>query len=194
MKLKMAPNSLFAVLLRSPWWISIAVVLAFAIASRALLPEQYMVFGIMGSLPFLVIGVIGAFKQFQAPSEDQVARILENAAAMSWRDFSGALELAYGQQGYRIERLDGRAADLVLAKAGRRTLVAGKRWKAGNHGIEPLRALLEARRAQDTSHCVYITLADISDKTRRFASQNQIELLHGAALAQLLRTTPAAKK
>ncbi len=194
MKLKMAPNSLFAVLLRSPWWISILVVLAFALASRALLPEQYRVFGIMGALPFLVIGVMAAFKQFQAPSSEQVARTLQAAAAMSWRDFSAALEQAYGQKGYQVSRLDGPAADLMLAKAGSRTLVAGKRWKASNHGIEPLRALGEARQAQDTSHCVYITLADVGDKTRRFATGNRIDLLHGAALAQLLRNTAAAKK
>lgn len=194
MKLKMAPNSLFAVLLRSPWWISIAVVVAFALASHALLPEQYRVFGIMGGLPFLVIGAIAAFKQFQAPSPEQVAHTLQAAAAMSWRDFSAALEQAYGQQGYQVSRLDGPAADLMLAKAGSRTLVAGKRWKASNHGIEPLRALGEARQAQDTSHCVYITLADVGDKTRRFATGNRIDLLHGAALAHLLRNTAAAKK
>ena len=194
MKLKMAPNSLFAVLLRSPWWISIAVVLAFVLAARALLPEQYRLFGIMGSLPFLVIGVVAAFKQFQAPSPAQVARTLQAAAAMSWRDFSGALEQGYARQGFNVSRVDGHAADLLLTKAGRRTLVAAKRWKASNHGVEPLRALGEARRAQDTSHCVYITLAEVGDKTRGFATANQIELLHGAALAQLLRNTDAARK
>ncbi len=194
MKLKIAPNSLFAILLRSPWWLSIVVVVAIALASRAFLPDRYLVFGILGSLPFLVIGVIAAFKQIQALSDEDVTRLLHSAAAMSWRDFSGALEQAYGQQGYQVSRLDGRAADLMLAKAGRRTLVAGKRWKAGNHGIEPLRALSEDRQSQDTSHCVYITLADVGHKTRLFATENQIELIHGPALAQLLHAAAALKK
>ncbi len=193
-KLKMAPNSLFAVLLRSPWWISFLVVLAFVLASRALLPEQFMVFGFMGALPFLVIGSIAAFRQFRAPSAQQVEHTLQNVAAMSWREFAGALEQAYARQGYAVSRADGPAADLLLAKEGQRTLVAGKRWKAGVHGIEPLRALSEARQAQDTSRCLYITLADVGDKTRRFATQNRVDLLHGAALAQLLRGTAAAKK
>ena len=39
MKFKMAPNSLFAILLRSPWWISLAIAAVFAGASRALLSE-----------------------------------------------------------------------------------------------------------------------------------------------------------
>ena len=193
MKMKMAPNSLFAMLLRSPWWVSMAIVLAFALGSRAL-PEQYMLFGVMGGLPFLGIGVIAAARQLQAPSDAQVARVLENVAAMPWRDFLAALEQAYREQGFEPSRLNGQAADLLLAKGGRHILVAGKRWKAGNHGIEPLRALALARQAQDTSHCIYISLADVGDQTRRFATEQGIELLHGPALAQLLRATTAAKK
>ena len=39
MKLKMAPNSLFAILLRKPWWVSIALVGVIALAARALVPQ-----------------------------------------------------------------------------------------------------------------------------------------------------------
>ncbi len=194
MNLKIAPNSLFAILLRSPWWISILVVVAIALASRALLPAQYVVFGLLGAVPFLVIGVIAAYQQFQAPSADQVSRTLQNAAAMSWQDFSKALEQAYIRQGYQVSRPGYPAADLLLAKSGRRTLVAARRWKAGNHGVGPLRALDDARQAQDASHCSYVTLADVGEKTRGFATRSGIELLHGMALAHLLRGTAAAKK
>jgi len=193
-KLKIAPNSLFAILLRSPWWISIAGVVAIVLASRALLPPQYFVFGVMGALPFFVIGSIAAYRQFQAPSTDLINRTLENIAVMSWRDFLNALEQGYVQQGYEVSRIASPAADLLLTKAGQRTLVAAKRWKAGNHGIEPLRVLGAARTLQDTSHCVYITLADVGEKTRRFASENGVQLLCGDSLAQLLSRTAAAKK
>ena len=63
MRLKMARNSLFAVLLRSSWWISLAVALVVAAASRALLPTEYWVFGAMGSFPFVVIAGIALLKQ-----------------------------------------------------------------------------------------------------------------------------------
>ena len=195
MKLKIAPNSLFAILLRSPWWISIAGVVSIVLASRELLPPQYFVFGIMGALPFLVIGGIAAYQQFRAPSSDQIGRTLENVSVMSWRDFANALDRAYVQQGYQVSRVNSPAADLLLTKAGQRTLVAGKRWKAGNHGVEPLRALSAARTSQDTSHCVYVTLAYVvGEKTRLFAFQNGIQLLHGDSLAQLLSRTAAADK
>ncbi len=194
MKLKMAPNSVFAVLLRSPWWISFAIVAAVSLAARALLPEQYVVFGVMGAFPFLLIGFVAAFRQYRAMGPDKVAQTLETASTMSWRDFCKALEQAYQKQGFQVTRLDGQAADLLLAKAGRSSLVAGKRWKAANHGVEPLRGLADARRVQDASHGIYITLADVSDKTRRYAADNQIELLHGAALAQLLGELASSRK
>ena len=60
MKWKMSDKSLFALLLRSPWWISIAVFAGFALLARALLPPAYVWAGLFGGLPFLVIGVIAA--------------------------------------------------------------------------------------------------------------------------------------
>ena len=57
MKFKMSEQSLFAILLRSPWWISLALAVGFALLARALLPAEYFVFGVMGGFPFIVIAV-----------------------------------------------------------------------------------------------------------------------------------------
>ncbi len=70
--------------------------------------------------------------------------------------------------------------------------MAAKRWKAGSHGVEPLRALDTARRALDASHCVYITLGEPNDKTRLFASKSGITLVNGMALVQLLGSALSA--
>ena len=193
MKWKMAEKSMFAILLRSPWWVSIAIVVGFVLVARAMLPQQYVVFGAMGGFPFLVVGLIAAVRQFRAPSPEQVAGVLESLAAMNWRDFSGALERAYARQGFQVSSEQGGAADLVLTRDGRTTLVAGKRWKAANHGVEPLRALHASRQARDASQCVYISLGDVGDNARRFATENKVELLHGAALAQLVGDQPARR-
>ena len=182
----MARNSLFAILLRSPWWISFGVVLLFGAGSAALLPPQYVVFGLMGAFPFLVIGLVTAYRQFRAPSAQHVEQTLAQAAAMPWRDFQLALEQAFQAKGYQVSRLDGAAADLELRKDGQTTLVAGKRWKAASHGVEPLRALDRERQSRDASHCVYITLAALNDVSRRFAEKQVIELVSGISLVQLL--------
>ncbi len=186
----MAKNSLFAILLRSPWWISFTVVLVIALASGALLPSQYVVFGLMGGLPFLVIGVIAAYRQLRAPSQRHVDRTLEQVAAMPWRDFCQALEQAFAANGYQVSRLGQGAADLALHKGTQTTLVSAKRWKAGSHGVEPLRVLDQERRSKDASHCVYITLGELGEATRRFAEKQAIELVNGAALVQLLDQRP----
>jgi restriction system protein len=41
MKWKMSDRSMFAVLLRSPWWVSFIVVAAISLASSALLLNEY---------------------------------------------------------------------------------------------------------------------------------------------------------
>jgi len=41
MKLKMSPNSLFAVLLRSPWWISAVIALALGLLGAMVLPDRF---------------------------------------------------------------------------------------------------------------------------------------------------------
>ena len=153
-----------------------------------------MVFGMMGALPFLVVGAIAALRQLRALGADTVTATLQTASTMSWRDFSDALERAYQRQGFTVARLDSQGADMLLSKAGRSSLVACKRWKAANHGIEPLRVLGEATKARDASHSIYVTLADVGDKTRRYAVQNKIDLLQGNALAQLLGVLAGSKK
>ena len=77
MKLKMAENSLFAILLRSPWWVSVAVALAILALARALLPPAYVPFGAMGAVPMLVIGAMAALRQWRTPSPAQVEQTLQ---------------------------------------------------------------------------------------------------------------------
>ena len=64
----MAEKSLFAVLLRSPWWISFVVVGLITLASGVLLPKEYFVVGALSGFPIFVVGCIAAWKQLRAPS------------------------------------------------------------------------------------------------------------------------------
>ena len=186
MKLKMSKNSLFAILLRSPWWISMLVVLVFVLASGALLPKQYVPFGVMGSFPFLVIGLIAGWRQWHAPNPARVAEALERAGAMAWRDFASALEQAFIQQGHTVTRLNSPAADFSLSKAGRVTLVSCKRWKAATHGVESLRELVAAKDARQADQCTYISLGAVSDNARRFAAEQSVALVSGDELGALI--------
>ena len=186
MKLKMSKNSLFAVLLRSPWWISFLLVGAIAVAATALLPAVYVPVGVMGGLPFLVIGVMAAWRQWHAPNPARLAEALERARNMSWPDFSNALEQAFVAQGYEVSRLKGGAADLQLVKGGKVTLVSAKRWKAASVGVEPLRELAAAKEALAAHLGTYIGLGRLTDNARRFAQEQGVHVMTGDALAILL--------
>ena len=185
MKFKMSENSLFAILLRSPWWISLAIVAVFALASFALLPKDYVPFGVMGALPFMVVGLMAAQRQWRAPNPAKVVKLLAQIAAMPWREFSAAIEQAYTRQGYQVTRLDSPCADFSLSKKGQTTLVSCKRWKAANHGVEGLRELVAAKVAQDARNCTYVSLGPVTDTAQRFAKAQGVVLLNGAALAAL---------
>ncbi|OGB26794.1 MAG: hypothetical protein A3I66_21820 [Burkholderiales bacterium RIFCSPLOWO2_02_FULL_57_36] len=182
----MAKNSLFAVLLRSPWWISIGIAAGIALVSKIALPEQYAVYGIISAWPFLGIGMIAAWKQRRAPSAARVTDTLEKICAMSWRDFSGIVEDAYRQDGYTVARLAGPAADFAVSKAGKTALVSCKRWKAASSGIEPLRDLQAAMEKQEAHEGIYFTVGAVSDNAKRFAAEKNVQLVQGADLAKML--------
>ena len=191
MKFKMAEKSLFAILLRSPWWLSLLIVGVFVLASKALLPAPYVVYGVMGGFPFLVIAVLAAWRQARAPSATLQAAALARAGALSWREFAALMQQAFERQGYRVTRLDGNAADLRLERQGQVSLVACRRWKAARHGVEVLRELDAARQAQGAQHALYISLGPPTDPARRHAQQAGIRLIHGADLAVLMAQASA---
>ena len=63
MKLKMAKNSLFAILLRSPWWLSFVLAGAMAAVARLVLPQAYEAYALFSAVPFVAIGLVAAWKQ-----------------------------------------------------------------------------------------------------------------------------------
>ncbi len=186
MKLRMHENSLFAILLRSQWWISIAIALALAVVATYFLPKIYAPFV---GLPFLAIGAIALWRQLRAPSAARVARTLEAVRAMSWGDFSAAMEDAFRRDGYNVIRLSGAAADFELARAGRIALAACKRWKVARTGIEPLRELYAAKRERDAHDCIYVATGEVSDGARAFAAEKRIRVVQAVELARMLPQT-----
>lgn len=186
MKLKMAKNSLFAILLRSPWWVSLLIVAVISLLSGALLPAAYVPFGVMGAFPFLGIGIVAAWRQMRAPNPALVAEALARAGTLSWRDFSSLLEAAYIKQGYTVTRLNSAAADFSLSKDGQIRLVSAKRWKAAAHGIDALRDLVALRAARGAQHCTYLCLNPLTDQARRLAQVEGVHLTTQAELAGLM--------
>lgn len=190
----MAPNSLFAILLRSPWWASLGLAAGLALLARLLLPEKYVAAGVLGGFPFVVIAAMAAWRQARTPSAAQTQQALQRIGALSSGDFGAAIEAAFRSQGHEVRRLNVPGADLELSKAGQRTLVSWRRWKAASTGIEPLRELHAAQLRQEAGSSICIASGELSDKARSSAKDLNIRVMNAAELVQLLRSTGALSK
>ncbi len=186
MNFKMREKSLFAVLLRSPWWISLLVAAAMAAAASALLPAQYVPFGVAGCLPFVIIAGMAAWKQRDTISPERADQLLADAAALPAQAFVAKIAAFYERQGYAVNKLAQGSADLQLVKYEQTTVLACKRWKAATHGAEPLRELTALRDKLKAERCIYISQNPVTAQALAFAKQEGIVLISDAGLAQLL--------
>ena len=121
MKFRISENSLYAVLLRSPWWVSLLVAAGVFGLVRLFLPDGYAAFAVS---PFVVIGAIAAWRQLRVPHGAALEKRLEALRALPWEAFAPQLERAWRREGSQVAPCAGPGADYELSKAGRSTLVA----------------------------------------------------------------------
>ncbi|HEX6705652.1 MAG TPA: restriction endonuclease [Albitalea sp.] len=187
MKLKMAQNSLFAILLRSRWWVSFLLAAAAALVARLVLPKEYEALAVFSGAPFIVIGAIAAWKQFRQPSPRLVQETIRSVSAMSWPAFADALEKSFRADGHAVARLTEPGADFELTRDGRLALVAARRWKAARTGIEPVRELHAVMVRRGATTGIYLALGEPSDAAMAHAREHAIEIVGGEGLAMLIR-------
>jgi restriction system protein len=187
----MAKNSLFAILMRSPWWISVLIAAVLAALAFSLLPEKYRVVGAMSAFPFVVIAALSARRQWREPSAARVGQTLEAVGAMAWPGFADLLVQAFERDRFAVTRRSGGAAgDFELSRDGRRMLVSAKRWKSARIGLEPLKALQSERMGEDISDALFVGLGELSNAARSFAAENRIAIWQGTELAKALQQLP----
>lgn len=176
-------ETLFQVLKRSPWWLSVVIAMGLAGALQVFLPME---FAIASGLPFLVIGIYAAWLQRGVPGEAKTVQILESLRALTREDFAALMEDAFRRDGYAVSRHEGDGADIVGRKGAMTTVVAYKRWKVAQTGVGPLKELREAARALGASGRAYIVGGELSDTARQYAADNGVEIIEGAGLAKLV--------
>ena len=187
----MAKDTLFSILSRAPWWISVAVAAALFAITRSFLPD---IAAVAAALPFLGIAGYAGWRQLRAPGAANVADILGKIRGMPWENFSAIIAEAFRRDGYAVTEVFKGPVDLQLERNGRITLVSCKRWKVAQTGIGPLRELLDAKKAQDASECVYVAAGDFTANARAFAVEKSIRLLHDAPLAELVARLERGKR
>lgn len=186
MQWTMNENSLFAVLLRSRWWISFALAIGFTAAGVSLLPHPYTVAGWLMGAPFVVIGSIAAWRQLRLPSAARIQRTVAAAQAMALPEFTRELMEGFRRTGYTVDPAPGKGYDFSVRKEYRRAVVSCRRFKVARAGIEPLREFLAARDAAEAQDAMYVALGEVTDTAREFAARHSIRIVDGAALASLM--------
>lgn len=183
----MAKNSIFAILLRSPWWVSGLVSLALALVGWVLMPPGYGVYGMATGVPFAIVCVMALKKQWGTPSRARTTAMLKQIRALSWRDFSDEIERALRRDGFEVKRVDMPEADFSITSDGRTALVSCRRWKVASTGVEPLRELCKAVERDGLYDAFYVTAGEFTPKAMDFAAEKKMRLLHDATLVKLMR-------
>jgi restriction system protein len=187
MKFKPSRNSIFGILLRSPWWMSAGIAAVLIVGAVAALPREYWAIGVFAAIPFAAIAVLAGLRQLRAPSPARVEAVSAAVAVMPWPAFSSAIQAGFERDGCQVERLNGAGADFALTKDGHIALVCAQRWKAARTGIDTVRKLQAAREHRAAHEAVYIALGDISPSAREYAAAHGISFMTAPDLARLLR-------
>jgi restriction system protein len=188
----MAKNSLFSVLLRSPWWVSLALAAVMALLAAALLPDPYRAVGALSCFPFVIIAAMAARRQWHMPNAEQASKTLEAVGTMGWPAFSALLEQAFAREGYTVRRGQGNGVDFELERQGRVMLVSAKRWKGAHIALDALRALQAAREAASATDALVIGLGELTATARPYAAEYRIAVWQATELAQKLHGLPLA--
>jgi restriction system protein len=180
----MAKNeTLFAILSRLPWWISIAVGAVLFAITRLFLPD---IIAAATAVPFVGIAGYAGWRQMRAPGAANADETLAKIRGMPWENFSVILSEAFRRDGYAVTEVYKGAVDLRLEKSGRVSIVSCKRWKIAQTGIGPLRELWDAKETHDARECIYVAAGDFTANARTFAAEKSIRILNDAPLAELI--------
>ncbi len=177
----MAKETLFRILMRQPWWVTLLVALAFfGIAQVVFPPVAPFV-----ALPFFLLSIYIAYTQWGRGAPANTGERLEALRAMSWESFSATLTEAYRQQGYAVAPADGPGYDFKLTKGGRLTLLQCRRWKVNQVGAAPVRELADAIARNEAYNGVCLAAGEFSAPARKLATSEPVTLIEGAELVAL---------
>jgi len=183
MAFKVAENSLFAVLLRSPWWYSVLIGLAFIAFSLVIFNGQYVALGVFAAIPFFGIAAFSGHKQSLKPSRSRIIEVDQQARKMSAGQIADKIAQRYIEERYDSHPFDGKAAEQILTRGRHKIVLCSKRFKVGNTGIEPLKLLVSAGEKIEATGYLNVTLGEISAAARDYAEKNNIELIQADRLA-----------
>ena len=186
----MARETLFAILLRQPWWVTLVVALLVFALARSIYPPvaPFM------ALPFGAMAIYIAVRQWRSGGSIDAPSRLAQLRAMPWEEFSALITDTYRRQGYTVAESDSQGYDFKLTRDGRITLLQCRRWKVNQVGVGPVRDLVRAVEREGASRGICIAAGDFSEPARKLIATEPVALLSGAELANLARAPKKTSK
>ena len=185
----MARETLFRILLRQPWWITLVVAGGLFWLTYSLFPPVAP----FVALPFIILAIYIAVVQWRKGSPSDVEAHLETLRGMSWEEFRPLVVAAYEERGYTVLPSDGRGYDYKLTKNGQTILLQCRRWKVNQVGAAPVRELAEAVATADAYKGICLAAGDFSQPARKLTIDEPVALVSGADLIELIGE-PGGKK
>jgi hypothetical protein len=130
----MAENSLFAMLRRASWWVSIGIAAGIARVARIVFPDRYAVIGAFTGLPFAAIGAIAAWKRIRAPGTAPGRGTCADAALGRTGGEAGNPEIARPDLlvlVYRVRRSEFQGRGMSVGRQARREAESAPRGTVG---------------------------------------------------------------
>lgn len=154
--------------------------------------------GIYAPLAWLVLGASWLGALFSYMGQRQRRRLLDtqtgldSLSAMDWRQFEILVGEAFRRQGYSVQETglggaDG-GIDLVLKKAGAVTIVQCKQWRSRQVNVNVVREMYGLMVHHGAGAVKIVAIGSYTEDARRFAQGKPIELIHGDALLNMVRS------
>ena len=145
---------------------------------------------------FLLGAFISAINRFKRKKiyENTISSRADNPLVdISWNEFELLVGEYFRRQGYSVEETESGAdggVDLIIIRNGEKYLVQCKQWKAYKVGVKIVRELLGVMVGSGATGGFVITSGEFTQDAVSFARVNNIELLDGNALQQMMKMQP----
>jgi len=179
----MAKDTLFHILSRQPWWITLLVAFVLFWVGYAIFPPvaPFLV------VPFVLLAAYIGVVQWRKGVPGNVEERLAELRAMPWDTFSVAVTDAYRKLGYTVLHPGGAGYDFKLVRDGSTTLLSCRRWKVNQVGEGPVRELAQAVDREAAARGICLSAGEFSAPARKVAATEPLTLVSGAALTELIR-------
>lgn len=148
----------------------------------------------------LVLIIWGAAEASKFFSGRRLNRVQDTAdlSHLDWREFEKLLCEVFRRQGYAVEH-SGRAAadggiDIRLMRSQQLSLVQCKHWKAWQVGVKVVRELRGVVASERAQWGIVVTSGTFTNDAIEFAQKNNIQLIDGAKLGQLIGSVQADRE